>query len=155
MRAHSILSSTDKGAENRHRKLMFPNTQTHIPYIQMFFSIKLVFHCVAFSFCDAPNRVLCEWMSIEYVLRDINSPFMLCVINKSEIYIDRPMELTTAIQIVCCAAAVDHIVWIVLQVATASKCIRSRRNDVKRQKFVWHVYELNHTNLWALNILYK
>lgn len=43
-----------------------------------------------------------EWMSIEYVPRDINSPFMLCVINKSEIYIDRPMELTTTIQIVCC-----------------------------------------------------
>lgn len=76
--------------ENEHRKSMFST----IPFNQIGISLRLY---VRF----AMHRTEC---SAEYALRDINSPFMLYVINKSEIYIDRPMELTTTIQIVCCVA---------------------------------------------------
>lgn len=59
--------------------------------------------------------------------RDINSPFMLCVINKSEIYIDRPMELTTTIQIVFCCGS--HCAHRFANRNSIKMFIRSRKDD--------------------------
>lgn len=155
-RPRSILSGTDKGAENKHRKLMFSNT----PHIHTTYkcSSQSNWYFIALHFryiCDAPEQPkmwVSEWMRrgscVAYVLRDINSPFMLCVINKSEIYIDRPMELTTTIQIVCCCCYGcygSHCADRFANRNSIKMYIRSRKDDVKRQKFLWHVqtFELN------------